>query len=237
MTNDDAYVIQRHLFELEFPFTTSKALQFALFRTYGIPSISKLLVQTTQLSHKATASKRYADTEVLIAEFLADAPSSERACSAIARMNYIHSVYQKSGRISNDDMLYTLSLFAVEPLRWIGRYEWRLPTDMERCAVAVFWKSIGDAMNIDYANLPSAKKGWTDGLHWMDEIVAWSQAYEQRHMVPDEANKKTADETTALLLYSMPESLKPIGRQAVSALMDNRLRKAMMYVTTDTMQQ
>ena len=49
MTMTDAQDIQWYLYQLEFPFTTQKALEFALFRTYGIPAISKLLVQTKQL--------------------------------------------------------------------------------------------------------------------------------------------------------------------------------------------
>jgi len=74
---------------------------------------------------------------VLISEFSANPPGSERANAAIARMNYIHSMYQKSGLISNDDLLYTLSLFAVEPERWINRFEWRSLTEMELCALYV----------------------------------------------------------------------------------------------------
>jgi hypothetical protein len=50
MTANDAQAIMRRLFECEFPFTGEKALQFALFRTYGIPTISKLLAKTKQLS-------------------------------------------------------------------------------------------------------------------------------------------------------------------------------------------
>jgi hypothetical protein len=57
MTNQHAYEIQKYLYTLEFPFTTEKALQFALFKTYGIPTISKLLVQTKQLSEKQNAAR------------------------------------------------------------------------------------------------------------------------------------------------------------------------------------
>jgi hypothetical protein len=91
-----------------------------------------------------------------------------------------------------------------------------------------FWKSIGDAMNISYTELPSCG-GWKDGLHWYEELEAWNIAYEERYMVPDINNKKTADETTALILYDLPKSWWPAARQVVSALMDKRLRKAMMY--------
>lgn len=49
-------------------------------------------------------------------------------------MNYLHSRYQKAGKISNDDMLYTLSLFVLEVERWVGLYEWRSLTPLEICA-------------------------------------------------------------------------------------------------------
>jgi hypothetical protein len=83
-------------------------------------------------------------------------------------------------------------------------------------------------MNISYAHLPSFGT-WKDGLQWYEEIEAWNVTYEERCMVPDINNKKTADETTALLLYDVPPSWWPAGRQVVSALMDTRLRRAMLY--------
>ena len=234
MTNDDAYSIQRDISELEFPFTFEKSLQFALFRTYGIPTISKLLVQTSQFSESNTATKRYADTAVLLAEFLGYHPTSARSIEAIARMNYIHSQYQKSGKILDDDLLYTLALFASEPVRWIDQYEWRKLEDFEKCAIGTFWKAIGDAMSIKYTKLKSGGEkgeGWTDGLQWLDELKEWSAEYEKRFMVPDKNNHKTAEQTVAILLYSMPGFMKSQGRRIVSALMDDRLRTAMMYVS------
>jgi hypothetical protein len=58
----------------------------------------------------------------------------ERANAAYARLNFLHSHYQKAGKISNDDMLYTLAVLALEPKRWIEQYEWRNLNDMELCA-------------------------------------------------------------------------------------------------------
>ena len=106
-------------------------------RTYGIPSISRLLVETKQFSDVEFAGRRTTDTGILIGEFLERHPTSERANSAIARMNYLHGMYQKAGKITNDDMLYTLSLFILEPERWIRMYEWRSLTPMEICALYV----------------------------------------------------------------------------------------------------
>lgn len=234
MTNEDAFLIQLRIAELDFPFTFEKSLQFALFRTYGIPSISKLLVQTSQFSEARTATKRYADTTVLLAEFLGYHPTNARSIEAIARMNYIHSQYQKPGKnkIKDDDLLYTLALFAGEPTRWIDQYEWRKLEDFEKCAIGTFWKAIGDAMGISYQKLRSGTEGgepWADGLQWLEELNEWSAKYEERYMVPDIYNQKTAEQTVAILLYNLPKSAKPYGRKVVSALMDDRLRTAMMF--------
>jgi hypothetical protein len=127
-------------------------------------------------------------------------------------------------------MLYTLALFATEPIKWINKYEWRSLTELEICAIGVFWKSVGDAMMISYEHLPSAKSGFTDGLSWLEELSAWRDAYESEKMVPNDANRDTADATTAILLYSLPISLKPLGRSVVTSLLDERLRKAVMLV-------
>lgn len=232
MTDKDAMRIQQVISELEFPFIFEKALQFALFRTYGIPSVSHLLVATRQFSEPSTACKRYADTVLLIAEFIGHNPTAERTRQAIGRMNYIHSHYQKSGQILDDDMLYTLSLFALEPVRWINKYEWRQLEDFEICAVGTFWKSVGDSMGISYEKLESGTGGkegsWRDGLEWWEEIKEWSKMYEEEKMVPAETNKRTAEQTTRILLWTIPEPLKGMGRYLVSALMDDRLRRAMM---------
>lgn len=185
-----------------------------------------------QLSDTATAFKRYADTSLLIGEFVAFEPSSERAHAAIARTNYLHTGYRSTGRILDDDMLYTLSLFALEPIRFVETYEWRDLTDLERCAIGTYWKSLGDALGIGYDSLPSGTKrsGFRDGLHWLEEIKAWSHEYEREKMKPHQANKDVADRTTDILIYVLPDFLKPLGIYFVSFMMDERLRGAMMYV-------
>ncbi|OBT64848.1 hypothetical protein VE03_06445 [Pseudogymnoascus sp. 23342-1-I1] len=228
MTNVEAQSIIKELAQLEFPIIFKISLQFALFKTYGIPTISDLLVATRMFSTPETASKRYEDTSVLIGEYLAHDPREERALKAIARMNYLHSPYVKSGKISNDDLLYTLSVFVSEPISWVGRFEWRRLTDLEICALATFWKSIGDAMEIDYAGRLK-RSTWKDGIEFYEDLAEWAQLYEAKYMVPVASNKKTADELVPLLLFYVPRPLVPFSTQVIGVLMGERLRWAMMY--------
>ncbi|KAL3480149.1 hypothetical protein BJX99DRAFT_35727 [Aspergillus californicus] len=229
MTDQDAFEIQKMLVQFEFPFIFTKALQFALFRTYGIPTISEVLTKTTQFSRPGTSLKRYTDTTALVQEFIGQSPSAPRAHGAIARTRFLHSGYRSSGTIREEDMLYTLGLFACQPVRFIEKYEWRMLSDMEKCAIGTYWKSLGDGLEISYEMLPSGKAGFKDGLHWLEEIMAWSDAYEERAMLPHVKNRQVADQTTDVLVYMIPKPFQHIGLKFVSFMMDDRLRKAMLY--------
>ncbi|TRX90042.1 hypothetical protein FHL15_009143 [Xylaria flabelliformis] len=218
MTVDDAYRIQRWLAEQEFP------------KTYGVPSISKLLVQTGHFTYRGDgtkASKRAADTSVLLTNMVIGRPGSRRAMEAVARTNYLHSRYLKTGRISDDDMLYTLSLFTLEGMRWTDLYEWRRLTPMERCAMATFWKALGEDLQITYRQLPSYQSGWSDGLHWLEELDGWSRHYEAKYMRPDDSNAFLAESTINLALHTVPDMFKPLARQLVALLLTPQLREAM----------
>ena len=229
MTVQEAHDIIAAMSDYEFPALFEKGLQFALFRTYGIPTIAELLVKTTQLSTAKNVDKRYADTGVLLGDMYASDPASEKAFAATARLNYLHGHYIKQGKISNDDMLYTLTLFLNQPPEWINRYEWRQLTDMELCAMGVFHKYMGDSMRISFEPLPSYKTGWKDGLHFYSEMDAWAKEYEKKVMVPDQNNYDTAVQTRALLLGTLPQFMHPFMIKLVSVPLDDRLREAIMF--------
>jgi hypothetical protein len=81
-------------------------------------------------------------------------------------------------------------------------------------------------MGIQYKGL-LAHSEWTDGLDFYHDVRDWAEAYERDYMVPAGSNKKTADELVPLLLFLVPEFLKPVARHMVGVLMGERLRKAM----------
>jgi hypothetical protein len=83
--------------------------------------------RTGQFKDVKTGGKRFVDTGVLITEFATYPFDSERYARAIARVNYLHSHYN----ISNDDLLYTLSVFITVPQEFLEKYEWRSLSEIE----------------------------------------------------------------------------------------------------------
>ncbi|EST07852.1 protein of unknown function DUF2236 [Kalmanozyma brasiliensis GHG001] len=239
----DAQRIVRLSAAMDVPFVFTKSLEFALFRTYGIPTISSLLLHTGQLGKAENAGRRYVDTAGLIQAFMtypvprldlpdggeADStklegdnwelfgedPHDPRSSIALARVNYLHGRWKS--KISNDDLLYTLSTFIIEPAKWIDRYEWRPLSALEKEALFALFYHIGRCMGI--ADIPET----------LDELMEWSVTYEKNYMRFQECNKEVADHTTNLLMYALPSCLHGFARNLVSSLMDDRLREAMGY--------
>lgn len=144
-------------------------------------------------------------------------------------MNYLHAGYQRSGHISNGDLLYTLSVFVTEPARFARLYEWRAFNDMERCAYGVFWKAVGDAMGIRYeGSLKRADAGWRDGLDFFDDIAAWARDYEVHHMKPSTVCAKPARALIPMITYWVPWFAKGFAEECVYVLLNDRAREAFM---------
>ncbi|KAI0444897.1 hypothetical protein F4803DRAFT_510222 [Xylaria telfairii] len=230
ITLKDAHAIQTWLAEQQFPSAFSAAIFFALFKTYSIPSISRLLATTRQFGKPGdihATSKRAADTSVLLTNMVMRPPGSPQAQLAIARTNYLHNIYRRAGRISNDDMLYTLSLFTLQPMRWTAIYDWRPLSDMERCALATCFKVWGEDLEITYEALPSHSQGWRDGIHWLDELDAWSRQYEEHHVEVSDSNVEVVNATRELVLCQIPRSLHGVVWGIVAILLGPKVRIAM----------
>ncbi|EFX02057.1 hypothetical protein CMQ_2106 [Grosmannia clavigera kw1407] len=231
MTNDDAQAILQYIIQREFPQMYNLSLQFGIFKTYGFATVSKLLVATRALTDPQMAGKRYEDTVVIFSEFSLNPPTSDRCLQALARMNYLHERYRAAGQIDNADLLYTLAACVTEPIRFLRLYEWRPLNAMERCALGVFWKSIGDAMGIGYdGHLARGASGdWRDGLAFVDDLTAWAAEHERAHMRPDVANTVTSRRLVDMLLHQVPQPLRPLAVEALTVLMGQRMREAFLY--------
>lgn len=63
-----------------------------------------------------------------------------------------------------------------------------------------------------------------------DAMVEWCEEFEKESMVPTEINNLVGRQTVELLLFWVPNGpIKRFGKQCVYGIVDERLRKAMMY--------
>lgn len=189
MTPEEAQAIVHRIACNDFPFDTTRALEFALFRTFCVPRIARRLDRTREFGR--FAQKRYDDTGLLISEFIEYGYDSPRGQAAIARMNAIHGRFG----IANEDFLYVLSTFIFEPIRWNARFGWRSLTPNERKAWFLFWREIGRRMHIqdvpgDYA-----------------EFERFNREYEVRHFRYPEASHQVAAATREKFAAWFPRPL------------------------------
>jgi hypothetical protein len=204
--------IARWLGAIEFAWDIERALEFALFRTYAVPSISGLLARTGKF--ETEPRKRYDDTELLLSEPMEHGLDSPRGREAVDRINAIHGRF----RISNDDMLYVLSTFVCEPVRWCARHGKRPFTPDEIRAWTNYYRALGERMGI--AGSPRDYEGF-DRLN---------RDYEERHFRFARSNKRIADASLDPLLgFYLPRPLFGLGRPVALSLMDGPLLVAMGY--------
>ncbi len=203
--------ISRIVAQREFPWDSQQALSFALFRTYAVPTIGRLLHDTGQFT--GAAQKRHDDT-ALILEAIADrGMESDEGRSAVRRMNQMHGHHD----ISNDDMRYVLSTFVVSPVRWIERYGWRRGTDAERLAAVRYHQRLGHLMGI------------TDIPDTYPEFADLMDTYERETYVFDSDSRAVADSTLDLFVTFYPRPLRRLMRRFSVALLDDHLREALGY--------
>ena len=190
----------------EFPFDMTRALEFALFRTFASERISSLLARTGEFTERP--QKRYDDTDLIISEIYASGYESERGLAAIRRMNQQHGRFQ----IADEDMRYVLSTFVLEPIRWLDRFGWRPMDAEEKRAQFEFWRQVAQRMNIQ--DIPES----------LGAMEAFNQAYESEHFHFAPSNHRVAESVREMFIgWLLPRPLRFLGRPVVHALMDRLL--------------
>ncbi len=192
-----------------FPWDYQKSLEFALFRTYAVPSISKLLSKTGEFRDRTR--KRYDDTELILSEIMENGLNSERAKEAFRRMNKMHHSYS----ISNDDFLYVLATFVFVPIKWINTFCWRKLTENEKRAIFEFQHEVGKRMGIK--NLPED----------LQSFESFFKDYEEKHFRKTATTEEISGYTMNLLLgFYLPKSLWFLGKPVLASFMDKPLLRA-----------
>lgn len=193
----------------EFPWDVTRSLEFALFRVFGVAKGSPLLVQTGEFLQRT--QKRYDDTVLILSEILENGYDSERGHAALVRMNKQHGRYT----IPNDEFVYTLSTFILEPVRWIDRYGWRPVTDTEKKAFYHYWTELGRRMGI--RDMPES----------FEAFDAFNRAFEAEQFRYSPDNEVIAVATRNLMLsWVLPKPLWRLGAPFVHALIDDHLLSA-----------
>ena len=195
----------------EFPWDMNQSLGFALFRTYAVPGIGRLLDETGEFTKRP--QKRYDDTALLLEPPTRLGFEHPEAKAAIRRVNAMHRAYD----IPNDEFRYVLSTFVVIPKRWMDDYGKRPFTANEVEASVQYYRVLGQHMNIK--DVPETYAAF-------EELM---DSYEAEHFGYDEGARRVADATLALMqtFYAKPLQ-KPAGLFA-RALMDQPLRDAFRY--------
>jgi hypothetical protein len=201
------------LYRVDFPWDMTKSLEFALFRTYAVPSISALLDRTNEMVGRPR--KRYDDTVLIITEILNNGLDSPRARRAYARLNDMHGRFT----IRNDDFLYVLSTFIFSPIDWIEKYGRRPLTDEEVEDWFLFWCAFGERMGIK------------DIFPTLARFRAFHDTFERARYAPSKANGKIAMASMNLLLadYHLPRFLYPLGYKIILALCEPHLVAALGF--------
>ena len=209
----DFHAIYRILVTCEFPWDMNQSLSFALYRTYAVPSIGRLLCQTGELTQRT--QRRYDDTVIVLDTVLEHGFASEAGRTALRRMNQMHGAYD----ISNDDMLYVLCTFVVVPIRWLERYGWRRLTEAERTASANYYRELGKHMGIK--DIPGTHQEFADFL----------DNYEEEHFGFDPGGYAVSEATLGLMATFPPNQLAPrvLVDRFAKALMDDQLLSAFGY--------
>ncbi|MEU3412992.1 oxygenase MpaB family protein [Streptomyces sp. NPDC006658] len=207
----DALEIHRISVTLEFPWDYTRALELALYRTYAVPSIGRLLARTAELTERT--QKRYDDTALLLDAVLEHGFAAEQGRTAIRRINQMHRSYD----ISDDDMRYVLSTFVVVPRRWIDTYGWRRLSRHEIIAGTEYYRTLGRHMGI-----PDIPRTY-------EEFEALLDSYEETHFGWDEEARRVSDATLGLMASWYPRPLAPLLRTATLALLDEPLLRAFRY--------
>jgi hypothetical protein len=201
----------------DFPWDVTRALELALFRTFASPAIAAVLHATGEFEKRA--QRRYDDTDLIVATIIENGFDSDPGKRAIARMNAIHGRF----RIANEDFLYVLSTFALEPLRWLDRFGWRALTPEERLGWFGFWLEVGKRMQI--RDLPT-------------ELAAFEQFnrdYEAANFGRTAAGRAVGMATREMLAGWFPPPARSLVRAAISGLLDARLQHAFGFPPSHTM--
>ncbi|CAA0103663.1 Uncharacterised protein [BD1-7 clade bacterium] len=201
--DENYHAILQYLSKHDTPLDILLAAEFAQIQTFGIPSISKILRQTRQYQDQGL--KRLDDTRAIMIEALEDTVHSERGRHMVNHLNWIHGHYP----IKNDDYLFTLALFIIEPARWMENWGYRQRTQAEKDASFLEFRDLGNAMNIE--NIPEN----------YDAFVQWYESYRSQNMAFHPDNTIVTEGLIEGMQKMFPAIVSPLIKPLILTLLND----------------
>lgn len=187
----------------EFSWDFSRALELALFYTYGSATISKLLDGTGEFHRNG--QKRYDDTRLLILHILLNGWDSVAGQSALGRINKSHGHY----RIKQDDYIFTLWTFIHFPIHWARKWSPRRMTPHEEAAWFNFWVEVGRRMKME--GIPQT----------LEAYDTWVAEYRRHSFLPTDASARVARSTIEIIEGWLPALLRGRSASVIYSLFDD----------------
>ncbi|KAJ3741003.1 hypothetical protein DFH05DRAFT_1404818 [Lentinula detonsa] len=250
LTPEDAQEILRVSSLYDMPALMNYALAFALFKTYAIPSISKILSNTKELKSAQSISKRYADTEILISTWvfcpISGKSSTVSQPSNTSRQSFGNTAdTQKAGATAErGDVDDPRAMIALARVNWLHS-KYSITNDDYLYTLALFafeppkwarlygWRALSpmeeEAFYIFWVEI-GQRMGIRDIPETIKEFRTWVVEYEAKTMVPAQTNYDVATYTTEELLHVVPESfgLKKFFRRLTVCVLEENVRIAMI---------
>lgn len=115
----------------------------------------------------------------------------------------------------------------VEIFNVVEREEWRPLTDVEKCAIGIFHKNLGEDMGIPFTELPSSNDGWRDGLHFAIELKEWTIRYEEEVAKPTATNDQYVRVYVDSAMASLPDFVRTSVRKMLGDSLDDVMRTSL----------
>jgi len=170
----------------------------ALLKTMSIAHLVKQLYGASTLPSQTFSrlSKTRHFIKVLIQSNI-DSPESKKI---IEHINHVHAGITAS----NEDYLYVLSVFILEPMRLNRIIGKRCMQDAEITTLIAFWHAVGVRMNI--SNLPLTESCW----------ITFQQNYEAKHQTySPEGHALALKSLQEVVKLSLPFGIRSIAKQLI----------------------
>ena len=203
LIDNEIHTIYYHRYPYPFRFGS----YLALLRSLTIKPLVTQLYPQTQLNHQTY--ERLMRTRQLIRTLIYFGLKSDKGQTAIATINRAHQAVIAN----NDDYLYVLSTFFLEPFRWNTSFQKQIISTQDQQKVVDFWCAVGEQMPI--------KGLFTDTNTWL----VFQQQYESEYMgYSDEGSELATRSIDELIKQAAPFGLRNLAQQVLIATTDPKVK-------------